>query len=153
MQRKLTFLIILLSLLSPASSIAETRTCPVPANTFATNVAVLNARGETEREYLIDPLEQGLDAIAGNVANLQYADKPARWLVNGVRVAPNWTFRYRLQYYDGNWQPVGMAWIATLPYHDEYFYFVMPVESYEHPKCGYGSATRGALDALLKPRR
>jgi hypothetical protein len=133
------------------------------------------ADGRTNH-YLIHSLEQAFAAASGNVAKLSFASKPDRWLVGGKVIAPTWTFVYHLSYtthgHHGDFQPCGETWFATHPdYPDVYFWFAMPVkvsgvraepdpdglpiyetEYSEHPKCGYGSALRTTVDALLKPR-
>lgn len=154
----------------PASA-APAWTCPTIANAFVAQLDITDGSG---RHYLIDPLEQGFKAQIGNVADLQFASNPDRWLVNRVKVAgPKQplpiTYRYHISYMGpgefGNLQPTGETWIGTLAsYPGVYFYFIMPVrvsgirsgeyatEWMDHPNCGYGSISVATVDALLKPR-
>lgn len=125
--------------------------CPLLDNVNAAQLDITDGSG---RHYLIDPFAQGFEAAKGNVAGLSFASKPDRWLVNGVKVDPDWQWAYHITYWDEHWQSVGEAWFATLKGYDGvYFYFVMPAESADHPYCGYGSIDRETVDVLLKPRR
>lgn len=126
-------------------------TCPIVATAWTAQLDILGSGGV---HYLIDPLSQGLPSHVGNVAKLQYASNPNRWLINGVKVAPTWTYKYHITYWRSDWTSAGEAWFATHPANTGvYFYFVMPAGEANHPNCGYGSVARAAVDDLLKPRK
>lgn len=153
MERAYAIIIVILIcalLLVWPQSVEAKDTCPAVVNAYAAQLDILESGGV---HYLIDPLAQGLPSAQGNVARLQYASNPPRWLVAGVKVDPAWRFKYHITYFDNNWRVVGETWFATLTGHDDvYFYFVMPAGEPDHPRCGYGSTKRETVDAMLKPR-
>ena len=141
------------------TTITQSKTWTCAENTDAVRLDILDATGTSERNYLVDRDTQAFAAIQGNIANLRYADAPPRWFVGDVEVAGagrpiDMHYKYHLTFWGDEWQARGDAWIGVLPgYDDVYFYFVMPVESEDHPNCGYGSISRETVDVLLKPRR
>lgn len=158
-----------------------TWTCPAVINTDSARLDILDtallADGRANH-YLINPYEQGLASAHGNVAGLRYESDPPRWFIGDTEVAGtgrplDMHYVYQITYMGhgvhGDFQPTGATWIGVHPdYPDVYFWFTMPVsvkgikmvdeaatydvEYSDHPTCGYGSAPRATIDALLAPR-
>lgn len=177
MRKFLLFVLIALLLavlVFPAVTVNAAETCPTIQNV---TMARLDFRDGSERNYLIDVYDQAFKATEGNVAGLEYADSPARWLINGRQIAPDFRYKYSVTYLGegefGRLQPVGDAWFGALDaYPGVYFWFVFPVtvtgievvngvQQYaviwsDHPNCSpegtYGSVDVATIDALFKPR-